>query len=176
MGKVGYTASPEAAEERYEEVYNHKKRCPYRDYPENVDQGIGIEDGEHDEKSVDRTWGSHKNDVRIGKVVDSIAGQSWEETDGEVVQQELLWAQTVFNGSSEDVQCQHVEDEMTYSRVGEHVGKELPVIMFVVYVGRNEAEVVLKSREQESREGEYREVDNYQRDGKVWIGVSEFSV
>ncbi len=73
----------------------------------------------------------------------------------------------MFNGSSEDVQCQHVEDEMAYPGVGEHVGKELPVIMFVVYVGRHETEIVLKSREQESREGKYREVDYYQGDGKV---------
>lgn len=166
----------DAAHQLDDEIEDYQEGRRHRYYSKHIDDSPRIERREEDQECVDRTRGSKQDDVRVGDVVDDVACHAAQCTCEEVVEEELLASHSVLDCPSEDVEGEHVEEDVAVAGVDEHVGHELPPAVAVVDAAWHEGQGVGQSGEEEFGQAEDCDVDCDEDACRVEVHVAEASV
>ena len=116
-----------AGEQFNHEIKDYENGRRYRDNAENIYDGTGVKHGKQHEKRIYGTGGAKKNHIGICKVINTVACKTAERSGQHVIKKEFLAAHSSFYCCAENIKGKHVEKQMAYRTVSEHVCDKLPV-------------------------------------------------
>lgn len=171
MGKVRHISpsSKYMAGKLNESIQDDQNRGSDGNESKDEDYRVRIEDGEHQEHSVDSSRGTHKDDICSGKIVTEEADNATKQTSQEIEQEILLAPYPTLNHRAKDEKAQHVEQQMTESSMHKHIGEGLPEIS-TQHQGRYHCKIVGKPWVDHRCDEIHQDVDDNQLECNIFIG------
>ena len=128
MGKMGHLPYPAPTEEEFDDsVDNHEPFRLHRNRRnEQHDGGIGMHHTEGQQQAHHGTRCAHQEERKLPhEPRHAILHQGRPDTAGEVIDQEALRPQLIFERSAKHPEGEHIEEQMLQIGVQEHIGNIL---------------------------------------------------
>ena len=172
----GSAVLPHLAEELHEEVDDHEDRRPDGHYAEKVYDRPRIDDGEKEHHGIKGAGCAEEDRIRSGEEVCEEARDAGERPRQEVEQHELPRPHLPLDGAAEDVEAEHVGEEVPDASMDEHVGDELPVGVLMDDHAGDHGKIVFQSGEEQIRREKDEAVHGNQHSSRIRERIAELPV